>query len=94
VKATTNHPTEESRTEARQSRNEGHQEEEACRVGLGRQWRIADISRKNAATLKGIVTATSWQKHTVRGFISILCKNGTKIETSESAAGGRTYEAA
>ena len=55
---------------------------------------LALISRKNGATLEEIMTATSWQKHTVRGFISILAKKGTKIESFKSEAGARTYKAA
>ena len=37
--------------------------------------------------------ATGWQKHTVRGFVSILgSKGGEKIESSKNAAGERTYK--
>jgi hypothetical protein len=55
---------------------------------------LALISRKNGASLDEIMTATSWQKHTVRGFISLLGKAGTKVESSKSEAGARTYKAA
>jgi hypothetical protein len=55
---------------------------------------LALISRKNGATLEEIMTATDWQKHTVRGFIAILGKKGTKIESFKSEAGARTYKAA
>ena len=55
---------------------------------------LALISRKNGATLEEIMTATGWQKHTVRGFIAILGKKGTKIESFKSEAGARTYKAA
>ena len=55
---------------------------------------LALISRKNGATLDEIMTATGWQKHTVRGFIAILGKKGTKIESFKSEAGARTYKAA
>jgi hypothetical protein len=51
------------------------------------------IARKNGATLAEIMEATAWQKHTVRGFISILGKAGTKVESSKSEAGARTYKA-
>ena len=35
---------------------------------------------------------TGWQKHTVRGFVSILgSKGGLKIESSKNADGERTY---
>ena len=55
---------------------------------------LALISRKNGATLDEIMIATGWQKHTIRGFISILGKNGTTVESSRSEAGARTYKAA
>ena len=55
---------------------------------------LALISRKNGASLDEIMTATGWQKHTVRGFIAILGKKGTKIESFKSEAGARTYKAA
>ena len=55
---------------------------------------LALISRKSGATLAEIMEATGWQKHTVRGFISILGKAGTKIESSKTEAGARTYKAA
>jgi Protein of unknown function (DUF3489) len=55
---------------------------------------LALISRKNGATLDEIMTATDWQKHTVRGFIAILGKKGTKIESFKSESGARTYKAA
>jgi len=39
--------------------------------------------------------ATGWQKHTVRGFVSILgSKGGQKIESSKNAAGERSYRIA
>jgi hypothetical protein len=38
------------------------------------------------------MTATKWQAHTVRGFVSILgSKGGEKIESSKNDAGERTY---
>jgi len=55
---------------------------------------LALISRKNGATLEEIMTATDWQKQTVRGFIAILGKKGTKIESTRSEAGARSYKAA
>jgi hypothetical protein len=39
------------------------------------------------------MAATGWQKHTVRGFVSILgSKGGEKIESSKSSSGDRTYK--
>jgi hypothetical protein len=54
---------------------------------------IAMMKRAKGATLAEIMKATSWQPHTVRGFVSILgSKGGEKIESSKNAAGKRTYK--
>ena len=55
---------------------------------------LAMIQRPDGATLEEIMATMNWQRHTVRGFISILGKAGTKIESSKSEAGARTYKAA
>jgi hypothetical protein len=56
---------------------------------------IALMKRAKGATLAEIVEATGWQKHTVRGFVSILgTKGGQEIESSKNAAGERTYRMA
>ena len=48
------------------------------------------MKRSTGATLAEIVEATGWQKHTVRGFVSILgSKGGQQIESSKNAAGER-----
>jgi len=56
---------------------------------------IAMIQRKGGATLEEIMRTTGWQKHTVRGFISILgSKGGIKItSTRRESDGARVYEA-
>lgn len=52
---------------------------------------LAMMKRAKGATLAEIVEATGWQKHTVRGFVSILSsKGGQKIESSKNAVGERT----
>ena len=54
---------------------------------------IAMMKRAKGATLPEIMKATGWQAHTVRGFVSILGSKGEeKIESSENAAGERTYK--
>jgi hypothetical protein len=56
---------------------------------------IAMMKRPKGATLAEIVEATGWQKHTVRGLISILGnKGGLKIESSKNAKGDRHYHVA
>ena len=53
------------------------------------------MKRAKGATLAEIVEATGWQKHTVRGFVSILgSKGGEKIESAKNAAGERSYRIA
>jgi hypothetical protein len=54
---------------------------------------IALLKRPQGA-LREIMEATRWQPHTVRGFVSILGKNGDKIESSKNDAGERTYKIA
>jgi integrase/recombinase XerD len=56
---------------------------------------IALMKRAKGATLAEIMEATAWQRHTIRGFISLLgSKGGEKIESSKNAAGERTYRIA
>ena len=51
------------------------------------------MKRAMGATLAEIMQATGWQKHTVRGFVSLLAsKGGQSIESSKNAAGERTYK--
>ena len=56
---------------------------------------IAIMKRAKGATLGEIMATTGWQRHTVRGFVSVLgSKGGEKIESSKNAAGERTYKIA
>src|SRR3984957_1156978 len=49
---------------------------------------IALMKRAKGVTLAEIVEVTSWQKHTIRGFVSLLgSKGGQKIDSSKNAAG-------
>jgi hypothetical protein len=55
----------------------------------------AMMKRAKGATLAEIVEATGWQKHTVRGFVSILgSKGGETVESSKNAVGERVYKIA
>jgi hypothetical protein len=54
---------------------------------------IAMMKRAKGVTLAEIVEATGWQKHTVRGFVSMLgSKGGEKIASSKNADDERTYK--
>ena len=57
---------------------------------------VIDLMRRpGGATLAEIVEATGWQKHTVRGFVSILgSKGGVKIASSKNSEGERAYRIA
>jgi hypothetical protein len=56
---------------------------------------MAMMKRAKGVTLAEIVTATGWQKHTVRSFVSLLgSKGGMKIESSKNTAGERGYRVA
>jgi hypothetical protein len=56
---------------------------------------IALMKRAKGVTLAEILEATGWQKHTVRGFVSILgSQGGHRIESSKNNAGERTYKIA
>ena len=53
------------------------------------------IGRPKGATLAEIMQASSWQAHSVRGFISTAGKkHGVKIESLQNEAGGRVYRTA
>jgi hypothetical protein len=79
--------------------NQGHEEQEGPRWqaarGTHRAQVIATIQRKGGATLDQIMEATGWQRHTIRGFISILgSKGGIKVtSTRRESDGARVYEA-
>jgi Protein of unknown function (DUF3489) len=56
---------------------------------------VAMLQRPEGATLSEIMTSMGWQKHTVRGFMSILgSKGGETVVSSKNAAGERTYSIA
>ena len=53
------------------------------------------MKRPKGVMAAEIMEATGWQKHTVRGFVSILGSKGNeKIESSKNANGARTYKIA
>src|SRR5258708_4700606 len=51
------------------------------------------IGRPKGASLAEIMKATSWQAHSVRGFLSTAAKkHGLKIESTKTEAGDRVYQ--
>jgi Protein of unknown function (DUF3489) len=65
------------------------------REGSKKQIVIDMLRRKNGATLAEIAKATDWQKHTIRGFMSILgSKSGLPVESFKTDAGDRGYKLA
>jgi hypothetical protein len=55
---------------------------------------LALIGRPKGASLPEIMKATSWQAHSVRGFLSTAAKkHGLKIESTKTEAGDRVYQA-
>jgi predicted transcriptional regulator len=56
---------------------------------------IARLRRAKGVSLPEIQKLTGWQKHTVRGFISVLgSKSGLKIISTRNDSGERTYRVA
>jgi hypothetical protein len=53
---------------------------------------LALLRRKNGASLETIMTATGWQAHSVRGFVSLAqSKRGLKVVSTRSEKGARVY---
>ncbi len=51
------------------------------------------IGRAKGATMAEIMKSTSWQAHSVRGFLSTAAKkHGLKIESTKTEAGERLYK--
>jgi len=57
---------------------------------------VIELMRRTGGTTRAeIIEATGWQRHTVRGFVSLLAsKGGLKIESSKNASGKRNYRVA
>ncbi len=50
------------------------------------------VKRPSGATLQELLKATSWQPHSIRGFLSVLGKKkGVAVESTKSPDGERTY---
>ena len=63
------------------------------RPGSKREQVLQLLKRPNGATLDDIVSATGWQRHTVRGFIAgtLKTKLGLEVESFKTGAGERSY---
>jgi hypothetical protein len=60
----------------------------------GKTGRVLELlQRPGGATLKQLITATQWQAHSVRGFLSgaVKKKMGLKIGSTKGAASDRRY---
>jgi hypothetical protein len=71
----------------------GHKKAGAARDG-SKAAKILDLlKRPEGATLKGLMKATDWQAHSVRGFLSgtIGKKMGLKVASTKTEDGERTY---
>ena len=71
----------------------GHKKAGAARDG-SKAAKILDLlKRPEGATLKGLMKATDWQAHSVRGFLSgtIGKKMGLKVTSTKHEGGERTY---
>jgi hypothetical protein len=50
------------------------------------------LNRPGGATIVGIVKATGWQPHTVRGFLAAIVRRRLKLDlSSEKRDGERVY---
>ena len=71
----------------------GHKKAGTARDG-SKAAKILDLlKRPEGATLKGLMKATDWQAHSVRGFLSgtIGKKMGLKVASTKTEDGERTY---
>ncbi len=56
---------------------------------------IAMLQAPGGATIAGMMKATDWQKHSVRGFLAAVVRKRLKLKlTSEKVDGNRIYQIA
>ncbi len=63
-------------------------------IAKSKQQRCLDLlTRRDGATLEELMTATEWQSHSVRGFLSgtVKKKLGLTLNSSSDADGTRRY---
>lgn len=81
------------RTPAEQRKSAQHAKHTAADHRNKKEKVIGLMKRPKGATLAEIMQITDWQKHTVRGFVSLLgSQGGWNIESTTNAAGERTYK--
>lgn len=70
-------------------------EKPVAREGTAKAKVLAMIQRKGGATLDELMKATTWQKHTIRGFMSVVPKKAGLAVTSSRRESdkARVYEA-
>ena len=68
-------------------------ERPAARQGSKTAQILGLLKRPGGATLQGLMAATEWQPHSIRGFISgtLGKKMGLTVESAKSEKGERTY---
>ena len=71
----------------------GEPKPKVAREGSKTETILALMKREGEVTLKGIMDATSWQAHSVRGFISgtLGKKMGLTVVSTKAESGERTY---
>jgi len=69
------------------------EEAKPAREGSKKAIVVELLRRPEGATLADLMSATGWQAHSVRGFLSgaLGKKMGLAVESAKSAAGGRVY---
>lgn len=56
---------------------------------------VAMLRAPTGATIAGMIKATGWQKHSVRGFLAAVVRKRLKLKlTSEKVDGNRVYQIA
>jgi hypothetical protein len=82
-------------TPAAKTRRRARAQDSADERGNKKAEVLALMKRAKGVTLVEIMRLTGWQKHTVRGFVSLLrSKDGEKIDSLKNASGHRTYRMA
>ena len=96
-KAKTGKKTRSKKTAAKATPNAMPEKVSAkARVNLKKTAVLDLLRRKEGATLVEIATATGWQNHSIRGFLSGIVgkRMGLTVESTKNGGGERTYKIA